>query len=110
LIDFAFYSSAKYVYFDENKPLFSTDSGNFGMMQLKKTFLSDKRIDTEPIKKNINVADWVFRYLEPYNSALFREASHLITKRMLNSEDRVLGKEEIIEYAAMRFDLMAWRM
>jgi len=54
------------------------------MMRSEKPFLSGKRIDTKPIKKNINVVDLVDRHFEAYNSARLREACHLFSKKMLN--------------------------
>lgn len=54
------------------------------MTRSKKSFLSGKRIDTKPIKKNIKVVDLDEVRFQAYNSARLREACHLFTKSMLN--------------------------
>lgn len=53
-------------------------------MPLKKKFLSGKKIDPRPIKKNVGVVELVDRHFQAYNAGRLREACELFTQKMLN--------------------------
>lgn len=50
----------------------------------KRKFLSGKKIDPRPIKKNINVVDLVDHHFQAYNAGRLREACQLFTEKMLD--------------------------
>ena len=53
---------------------------------MKKKFLSGKRIDPRPIKKNVNVVDLVERHFQAYNAGRLREACELFAEKMLEPD------------------------
>ncbi|HEY5615766.1 MAG TPA: deoxyhypusine synthase [Bacteroidota bacterium] len=55
-------------------------------MTTGKRFLSGKKIDPRPIKKNVNVVDLVERHFQAYNAGRLREACELFSKRMLEPD------------------------
>ena len=55
-------------------------------MARRNKFLSGKRIDTSPIKKNASVTDLVERYFQAYNAGRMAEACKLFVNKMLDPE------------------------
>ncbi len=56
------------------------------MPSRKASFLSGKKIDPRPIKKNINVVELVDRHFQAYNASRLREACQLLTDKMLEPD------------------------
>lgn len=52
-------------------------------MPRQSKYLTGKRIDPRPIKKNVKVVDLVDRHFQAYNAARLREAAQLFTAKML---------------------------
>ena len=55
-------------------------------MARKSTFLSGKRIDPRPIKKNVGVVELVDTHFQAYNAARLREAAQLFATDMLATD------------------------
>lgn len=53
---------------------------------MKKKFLSGKKIDPRPVKKNINVVDLVDKHFQAYNAGRLREACELFADKMLEPD------------------------
>jgi deoxyhypusine synthase len=49
-------------------------------------YLSGKKIDPRPIRKNIGVVELLDQHFQAYNAARLREAAHLFVEKMLNPD------------------------
>ncbi len=55
-------------------------------MSTKTRFLSGKKIDPRPIKKNVTVVELVDRHFQAFNAGRLREACELFTQKMLEPD------------------------
>ncbi|HWP82916.1 MAG TPA: deoxyhypusine synthase [Bacteroidota bacterium] len=55
-------------------------------MPSKRKFLSGKKIDPRPIKKNVSVVELVDRHFQAYNAGRLREACQLFVNKMLDPD------------------------
>jgi deoxyhypusine synthase len=53
---------------------------------MKNKFLSGKKIDPRPVKKNTNVVDLVDKHFQAYNAGRLREACELFAEKMLEPD------------------------
>ncbi len=55
-------------------------------MKRKSKYLSGRKIDPRPIRKNIGVVELLDKHFQAYNAARLREAAQLFVKKMLGSK------------------------
>ena len=53
---------------------------------MKKQYLSGKKIDPRPIKKNVKIVDLVEKHFQAYNAGRLREACELFAEKMLEPD------------------------